>query len=147
MQIEIKIDEQYDDLKILILANKMTDEVNEILNKLSETEPIALVGFKDDSLEILKPEDVIRVYSENQKVLAQTDKNKFFLRLRLYEVEERLSKNGFVRISNSEIINLNKVVKMDMNLSGTICVRLLGNISTFASRRYVPKIKQVLGLR
>jgi DNA-binding LytR/AlgR family response regulator len=147
MQIEIKIDEQYDDLKILILANKMTEEVNEILNKLSETQPIALVGFIDDSLEILKPEDVIRVYSENQKVLAQTDKNKFFLRLRLYEVEERLSKNGFVRISNSEIINMNKVVKMDMNLSGTICVRLLGNISTFASRRYVPKIKQVLGLR
>ena len=135
MQIEIKIDDQYDDLKILILANKMTDQVNEIFNKLSETHPIVLTGFKEDCLEILKPEDVIRIYGENQKVIAQTDKNEYFLRLRLYEVEERLGKNGFVRISNSEIINLNKVVKMDMNLSGTICVRLVGNISTFASRR------------
>lgn len=147
MQIEIKIDEQYEDLKILILANKMTDEVNEIFNKLSEIQPIALAGFKEDSLEILKPEDIIRIYGENQKVIAQTDNDKYILRLRLYEVEERLSKNEFVRISNSEIINLNKVVKMDMNLSGIICVRLVGNISTFASRRYVSKIKQVLGLR
>lgn len=146
MQIEIQVDEKYDDLKVLILTNKITDEVNEIFNKLSETHPIALVGFTEDSLEILKPEDVIRIYGENQKVIAQTDKNEYFLRLRLYEVEDRLSKNGFVRISNSEIINLNKVVKMDMNLSGTICVRLVGNISTFASRRYVSKIKQVLGL-
>ena len=147
MQIEIQIDEKYAELKVLILANKMSDEVNEIFSRLSETHPIALVGFKEDSLEILKPEDIIRIYSVNQKVIAQTEKTEYFLRHRLYEVEERLSKNGFVRISNSEIINLNKVVKMDMNMSGTICVRLIGNISTFASRRYVSKIKQVLGLR
>lgn len=146
MQIEIQIDEKYSDLKVLIMANKMTDEVNVIFNKLSETHPIALAGFKEDSLEILKPEDVIRIYGMNQKVIAQTEKDEYILRLRLFEAEERLSKNGFVRISNSEIINLNKVVKMDMNLSGTICVRLVGNIATFASRRYVSKIKQVLGL-
>ncbi len=29
MQIEIQIDEKYDDLKVLILTNKITDEVNE----------------------------------------------------------------------------------------------------------------------
>ncbi len=147
MQIEIQIDENYSELKVLILTNRITDEVNEIFNKLSNTPPIALVGFKDDSLEILEPNEVIRVYSANQKVIAQTEKSEYFLRIRLYEVEDRLSKHGFVRISNSEIINLHKVRKMDLNWSGTISVRLAGNISTFASRRYVTKIKQVLGLR
>lgn len=146
MQIEIQIDENYPEPKILILTNRITDEVNEIFNKLTDTQLIALVGFKDESLEILQPDDVIRVFSANQKVIAQTEKNEFLLRIRLYEAEDRLKKHGFVRISKSEIINLHKVVKMDMNWSGTIYVRLAGNISTFASRRYVTKIKQVLGL-
>lgn len=146
MQIEIQIDETYHEPKILILTNRITDEINEIFNKLSNTQPIPLVGFKDDCLEILQPEDVIRIYGANQKVIAQTEKSEYFLRIRLYEVEESLNKYGFVRISNSEIINLHKVVKMDMNWSGTICVKLAGNISTFASRRYVTKIKRVLGL-
>ncbi len=147
MHIEIQVDEKHTELKVVILTNKMTEEVAEIFNKLSETQPFTLAGFKEDSLEILKPEDIIRIYSMNQKVFAQSEKDVYTLRQRLYEVEERLARLRFVRISNSEIINLNYVIKMDMNFSGTICVRLAGNISTFVSRRYVTKIKQTLGLR
>lgn len=146
MQIEIQIDETCREPKVLILTDKITDEVNELLKKLSAAQPQAIAGFKDNCLEILHPNKIIRIYTTNQKVIAQTDQGEYQIRLRLYEVEERLGKNGFVRISNSEIINLKKVVKMDLSLSGTICVKLSGNISTFVSRRYVSKIKQLLGI-
>jgi len=51
-----------------------------------------------------------------------------------------------VRISNSEIINLRKVKAFDLSLAGTIQVSLLNGTVTYVSRRYVPKIKQVLGI-
>lgn len=146
MQIEIKIDEAYKDPKVMILTNKITDEVNELLKKLSDTQPQTIAGFKDGSLKILQPNEIIRVFTENQKVYAQTEQGKYLIRLRLYELEERLDKSTFARISNSEIINLKKVENMDLSFSGTICVNLCSNITTFVSRRYVSKIKQILGI-
>lgn len=146
MQIEIKIDEACKDPKVIILTNKITDEVNELLKRLSDTQPQTIAGFKEDSLKILQPNEIIRIFTENQKVYAQTEQGKYLIRLRLYELEERLDKSTFARISNSEIINLKKVENMDLSFSGTICVNLCSNITTFVSRRYVSKIKQILGI-
>ena len=77
---------------------------------------------------------------------AVTEKGGFTLRLRLYELEERLDKKRFVRISNSEIVNLGKVRGFDLSFSGTIRVSLTNGTSTYVSRRYVSKIKTTLGL-
>ncbi len=68
------------------------------------------------------------------------------MRQRLYELEERLDGTMFVRISNSEIINLKKVRKLDLSLTGTIRVLMTDGAATYVSRRYVKKIKQVLGI-
>lgn len=146
MQIEIKIEETCTEPRVVIFAPRMTDEVNEILKKLSNTCPQAIAGFKDDRLEVLQPEKIVRIYTADQKVYVQTEQSEYLVRLRLYELEEKLDKNTFLRISNSEIINLKKVMNMDLSFSGTICVKLSGNATTFVSRRYVAKIKQILGL-
>ncbi len=54
--------------------------------------------------------------------------------------------NQFVRISNSEIVNLKKVKNFDLSITGTICVELANDTKTYVSRRYVSKIKKVLGI-
>ena len=88
----------------------------------------------------------MRVFAEGGKVLAETNGGQFLLRLRLYELEERLDGKHFVRISNAEIINLGMVRGFDLSFAGTICVRMKNDAVTYVSRRYVSKIKQVLGL-
>ena len=58
-------------------------------------------------------------------------------------MEEELP-NNFVRISNSEIVNIDKIIRLDMGLAGTIRIRLEGEIDSYVSRRYVSKVKGVL---
>ena len=65
--------------------------------------------------------------------------------MRLYELEERLD-NRFVRISNSEIVNLKKVKSLDLSFVGTICMELSNGEVSYVSRRYVSKMKKILGL-
>ena len=62
------------------------------------------------------------------------------------EAEERLDNSKFVRISNSEIVNLKKVKSLDLSFVGTICMELSNGTVSYVSRRYVSKIKKVLGL-
>ena len=146
MQIEIKLDATTKEPKVVVYTDKMTDEVQELVKRISEEGPKMLAGFKDDVLSILEQDDIIRIYAANAKVFAVTAKGEYLIRLRLYEMENRLDKNRFVRISNSEIINLKMVKGFDLSYTGTICVTLKNGTVTYVSRRYVAKIKQVLGI-
>ena len=146
MQVEIKIDDNCIEPKVMIITDKVTDEINDILNMLSSKTPEVITGFYNDLAEILSPDDIIRIYAEDGKIFASVNSKEYILRQRLYELEEQLNKYSFVRISNSEIINLKKVRNFDLSLSGTICVTLSDGTATYVSRRYVSKIKKVLGL-
>ena len=146
MEIEIKIDGNYKEPKIIILTEKMSDEINLLVRKITEDVPQMIAGFQNDQLRVLEQDEIFRVYTANNKVFANTSDGDYSLRLRLYELEERLEKNDFVRISNSEIINIRKVKAFDLSFAGTICVKLIDGTVTYVSRRYVPKIKQILGI-
>ena len=146
MQIEIKIDADCKEPKVIVLTDKITDEISELLKRLSEETPQMLVGFRGNTLEILEQANIFRIYAQAGKVIATTSKGNYLLRLRLYELEDRLGKSSFVRISNSEIINFKKVKAFDLSFAGTICVSLSNGTVTYVSRRYVSKIKKVLGI-
>lgn len=146
MKVEIQIDENCIVPKVTILTSEITEEILSLVNKLSQDVTQVLSGFYDDVCEIIEPNSIIRIYAASGKVFAVTDKKEYILKQRLYELEERLDKTCFVRISNSEIINIRKVKKFDLNFSGTICVYLCNGTVTYVSRRYVKKIKYLLGL-
>lgn len=146
MQIEIKMDPAYPEPKIIVLTASMTEEVNQIIKKLSEEYPRMLPGIREDKLELLEIKELIRIYAHSGKVYAVTEKGEYIIRRRLYELEEVLDSGCFVRISNSEIINLKKVEYFDLSFTGTIYVKLSDHTSTYVSRRYVSKIKSVLGI-
>ena len=116
-----------------------------LLAVLSEREK-GLLGFRGTEAVMLAPETILRFYGEDKEVRAQTAEGVYTVRHRLYELEERLDRQQFVRISHSEIVNLRQVTGLDLGLSGTIRMTLTGGVTTYVSRRYVKKIKEVLGL-
>ena len=146
MKIEIQLDPNQQETKVIIVTEQMTDEVKELMDRLSKEQPKVLAGFQGEQVEILEPEDIYRIYGANQKIYAVTEKGEYQLRSRLYELEERLTRLGFIRISNSEIVNVKKIKSFDLSYTGTIGVVLSNGTSTFVSRRYMIKIKQALGI-
>lgn len=146
MKIEIKIDEDCTEPKIIVVTDKVTDEISEMIRGLSAEQSPILAGFQEDRATVLEPHQVYRIYASGGRVYAETDGGSYLLRLRLYEAEQRLAGHSFVRISNSEIINLKKVRGFDLSFVGTICVSLSNGTVTYVSRRYVSKIKQMLGI-
>ena len=146
VQVEVKFDKRAAEPKVIILTDRMTDEVHSIVQMLSESEPKLIAGFREDTVTVLDEKDILKIYAANGKVYAVLPSGEYTLRLRLYEIEERLKPQHFVRISNSEIINLKKVKSFDLSFTGTICVVLSDGSKTYASRRYVAKLKEVLGI-
>lgn len=148
MKLEIKIDTAIVEPETVITTSAMTDEVNRVVNYISNLENTSfmITGQKDGKIELLDQENIIRLYTENGKMFAKLDQATYQIRLRLYELEERLDNEKFVRISNSEIVNLKKVKGLDLSFAGTICMELENGEVSYVSRRYVSKIKKKLGL-
>lgn len=146
MNVEVKLDNSAEETKVIVITRQLSEEVEEIVRKISETKPQMMAGFSQNTVTLLDPQEIIRIYSSNGKVFAVTGSGEYRLRLRMYELEERLKVNSFVRISNSEIINLKKVKNFDLSFTGTICVIFENGEKSYVSRRYVSTIKSVLGI-
>ena len=146
MKIEVRLDATCEETTVVIYTNRVTDEVQNLARRLSQDAPQVIVGFLEEEAMLLSQEEIYRVFTESGKVFAETENGRYQLRLRLYELEERLDGKRFVRISNAEIVNLRMVRGFDLSFAGTICVRMKNDALTYVSRRYVSKIKQVLGI-
>ena len=130
MKIKVQIDPAYPEPEVHILAAEITDEIQALVQRLSEKRPSALVCYDRDSAVLVEQEQLIRVYASRQKVYAQTAAGEYL----------------FVRISNAEIVNLHFVERLDLSITGTIGMRLKNGETSYVSRRYVNHIKTILGI-
>lgn len=146
MEVEIKVEPGRQTPKVIILAGEESEELRRLADSLSGLAlgPVPVVRGEERLL--LPQGEFLRFYTDGKGVSAQTAADTYTVRLRLYELEERLDAGRFVRISNSEIINLDRVTAVDLSLSGTVCMTLDGTVRAYVSRRYVKKLKETLNL-
>ena len=143
MKVEVIVDEKYTEPNVQIYADKITDEISYLLDIIQNKDKLQIHGFSDDQLYIININDLFLIYSENGKVYAKTSDSTYLIKYRLYQLEEFLDRN-FIRISNSEIINIKKVKNLDFEVLGTIKINFINNTYTYSSRRFIKKIKDYL---
>lgn len=146
MKVEINIDKSLDEEKIVIHAREMNKEILSLKESLENNQPNILMGFFDGKLEFIDSENIIRVYANDKKVYAVSQDKTYLLRLALYQVEQRLDPKKFVRISNSEIINLKKTKNFDLSYIGTISCQMVNGDVCYVSKRTLKKVKEILGI-
>lgn len=149
LKVGINIDRSVEEVEVLITAQEQSRTVNALYEHIVEFDKKSLetlTAYRDDIAKIVNVTDVFRIYMGNQKAYIQTHQGEYAIRYRLYELEAALDKKQFLRISNSEIINVKKIRDIDLSLIGRICIRFEDNTQTYVSRRYIPKIKKSLGI-
>ena len=142
MKVEIRVDPALSEPEAILCAPCITPQLEALAQLLTEGGEERLTVWNERGAAFLPLSEIVRLYAERQSVLVQTLDASYTVRQRLYELEERLAPHRFVRISNSEIVNARMITGMDFSLTGTIRMSLRGGVETYASRRYVSKIKK-----
>lgn len=146
MKVEITIDPTFKEPKVIILTDKVTDDIEHLKQSITAAAESTLSVFSHKGVELIESKEIVRIYTERKKVFVQTINGVYMVRFRLYELEEKLNPQIFIRISNAEMVNRYMIKHMDISKIGTIGVELKNGIKTYASRRYVTKIKKDLGI-
>lgn len=120
---------------------KLTDDI-EALVIGSVTE---IIGYGENQAIRLKTDEVTCFMVEDSKVYALTDKDKYQLKQRLYQLEEMLPDN-FVKINQSCIANIRQIKKFDTSISGTLVINFKNGYKDYVSRRQMKAVKERFGL-
>ena len=147
MKVEVQIDPRLEEPVIVLRAPSPTGEIEALAKQLREAAlPQPFTVYRGREAVRVSRSMVLRFYTEDKGVYCQTAQGVFTVRQRLYELEEELAGTRFVRVSNSEIVSLDRVAALDLTLAGTTKMTLEGGTVCWVSRRYVKKIRQALGL-
>lgn len=141
MKIEFHADPNAQQIRLCIVARERSPEVEEIIRKLTAEDSI--VAYNERGAVQIGMDEILRIYTQQRRVLVDSDCGTFTLRARIYELEEKLDPNAFVRISNSEIVARRRIRSLDFSLAGTIRLSLEGGVETYVSRRYVSRIRKL----
>lgn len=144
MDIEIKLDKKYTNPKIIIYAEKLDENLSCIIDNISKLNQQIIKAYKDGKLYILLQNDIETIYSQNGRVYIRCNNELYTVKDRLYKLENMLNNKIFIRISNSEIVNFEKVKNIDFKIIGTLIINFKSGNKAYASRRYIPKIKKIL---
>ena len=147
IDIDVIIDEKYIEPKVNILTKSKTKQVESIINSIEnaqENEYPYLTGFNDGKAEFISQRDIVRVYIENRKIIIETAEKLYYTKKNLTMLESILNPSRFVRISQSEIINLYKVIHFEFNIAGTIGVEMENSKKTWVARSRVKSIKNII---
>ncbi|MBQ4523970.1 MAG: LytTR family transcriptional regulator [Lachnospiraceae bacterium] len=147
MKIKACIDKAFKTMEIHVCNNEMNQEVSDLVKELDQWMNDSLMGTDERGEKcVLTLNGMICFYAQGQKVFAQDEKGVYSIPSKLYELEEILEDTRFMRISKSEIVNLKKIKKLDLSLTGTIKIILSNGKETYTSRRNVSRLKKALGI-
>ncbi len=130
--------------EIQIFCKEKTKLVEKII-ALAEEDCIEITGYCDDRTKILDLSDIFFFVTENNRVFAVTEKDKWTLRQRLYKIEELLP-SSFIKINQSCIANINKIDCFKSTFTGAMAVIFKNGATDYVSRRQLKNIKERLGL-
>ena len=148
VDIRIEIDPSLSGSEVIIRTDKrtgLTDQIVQAIEKCVENEHSQIPAMNGGTMFLLSQQEIVRVYTENRRVIVDSEAGVYESRLSLRKLEEMLDPASFVRISRFEIINLNRVSGFDFSIGGTVQVHFDNASSTWVSRRYVHVIQQTLG--
>ncbi len=143
MECKIIIDKDRKE-EVVVYAHKKTS-LTEQIERLVFDEAIELIGYKNKEAFRLDLNEVCCFLSEQNKVYALLGNDRFRLKCRLYNLEEKLSEN-FVKINQSCIANIRKIQRFDASVSGSLIVKFKNGYSDYVSRRQLKNVKERIGI-
>ena len=143
MKLRIVIDKNHDE-QILIYAHEKTALICEI-EQLVNNDSFDLTGYGETETIKLNLNEICCFITEDSKVYALTEKGKYRLKSRLYQIEQNLNDN-FVKINQSCIANIKKIDKFKASVGGALTVIFKNGYEDYVSRRNLKNVKERLGL-
>ncbi len=145
MKVTVEERPELEGTEVVVRCKRLDGETARLVELLRLSDA-RLTGEKDGETCILDGGDVLYIDTADRGVFLYTAAGVYETRLRLYELEERLTGWDFIRVSKSAIVNFAQVRSLRPDFGGRMRLTMSNGEVVVANRQYVPAIKAKLGL-
>lgn len=142
---DIKIVEQKKDLQVIIECTQVNEQITRLKSHI-ELFDNKIQAKLDNELCFVKLADVLYFESVDNRIFLYTEDKVMEIKQRLYELELILSSKDFIRISKSQIVNVNKVSILKPEINRTILLTMCNKEKLSVSRKYVKAFRKMLSI-
>ena len=142
MKCKVFIDKNHEE-EVVIYShqrNSLVDQIESLVN----SQEIEITGYKEQETVILDLSEIFCFICEENKIYALTEKERFKIKLRLYQLEEKLPRN-FVKLNQSCIGNVKKIQRFNASFGGSLSVEFKNGYKDYVSRRQLKIVKERFG--
>lgn len=129
--------------EVTIEYREMTASVQRVSEYVRNVERTILCKQDNEEYSILI-NDIFYLESVDKKVFVYCEKEVYRSNYKLYELEEMLSQAGFVRISKSVILNVEKLTGIKTLVNSKLEAKLSNGERVCVTRKYLQDIKNEL---
>ena len=143
---DIQIMEQINgSLQVIIKCRQIDEEIIRLKSHI-ELFDQKLSAKKENELYFINLSDVLYFESVDNRIYLYTEKDVLEIKQRLYELEFLLSDKDFIRISKSQIVNIQKITSLKPELNRTILATMCNGEQLSISRKYVKALRNLLSV-
>ena len=143
---KVTIEEGHRDVEAIIRCFEETGEIRGIASLL-QSNGKKLTGTKDGKTFLIERRDILYFETVDKRCFIYTAGDVYETSLRLFEIEELLAENNFIRISKSQIANIMKIVSLCPEFGSRIEAVLQNGEKLIVSRQYSKSFKERIGLK
>lgn len=130
--------------QIIVKCRQMTPELLHVLALLKAQD--MLVAYDGNEIHRVSQASIYYIETVDNKTFLYCKNKVYESKQKLYELEENLANNDFLRVSKSLIINLSKIKSLSPALGGRFEAALDNGEKVIISRQYVSNLKKRLGI-
>ena len=148
MIVEKKFEYNQENIAIIFDINTI-EKLMIFLDELGVRKKNSLVisGKSNEGYEVLRYKDISYFEAVGNNVYAVNTFKKYKVKEKLYELEDKLKAEGFIRVSKSFVVNIVKIERINPWFNGKLLLKLNEPFCEIdVTRKYVKDFKNFLGL-
>ncbi|WP_342504942.1 LytTR family DNA-binding domain-containing protein [Sporosarcina sp. FSL K6-2383] len=131
----------YEEVEITINCSHIDNQLARLIKQIRQTS-ITLTGTRENRTYSLLVDDLYYIETVDNQTFIYTEKEVYECDLKLYKIEQKLSKTHFIRIGKNLIVNTAHIDSVRALLNGKFEASLTNKEKVIVNRHYVKDFKE-----
>lgn len=144
MRLREKVVQDYEQEGVTLSYVEFTKEFQEIRDYVTHKgERITAYSEKNEAVSV-RVEDILYFEAVGELVFAYLENRMYEVKLRLYQVEEKIKMESIMRASKSVLLNLEHIVSVRPALNGRLYAKMENGEEVLISRKYAKQVAKYI---